>query len=136
MADEKVAAVWSWGDSGVRLNGLDLAFKQFTLDEFGQWIYALERANTVFETLSAALAKYENGQIDYTGACVRLRVLLDEYDKAARAVGAAARAIVIFFSDCDTKEEKFSALSAEELDRFVREALPILQERLAKPKAT
>jgi hypothetical protein len=136
MADS-MAAKWAWDVYGVNFEGgPSIPFREFTQEEFAQWVYAMDRATTVFEVLGTAKARFESGQMDYAGACVRLRSLLDEFEKAARAVGSAARAISTLFVEVDGKQEKFSALSGEDLDRFVREALPILQERLAKPKAT
>ena len=124
---------WTWTPAGVSFgSGLTATFKVFTRDELDQWLYAMERANSIYEILETAKARFESGQVDYTGACIRLRKLLDEHEKAARGIHGAARALVVFFADVPGIRETFAQLTPKELDVFAREALPLLLARLEK----
>lgn len=128
------AKKWTWWPDGVAFSSaLSATFKTFTREELDQWLYAMERANSIYEILESAKVRFETGQVDYAGACVRLRKLLDEHEKAARGIHGAARSLVVFFNDIPGLREAFAQLTPKELDAFAREALPLLLARLEKP---
>lgn len=122
---------WTWATDGVNFNGDGtMPFRQFTAEELGQWLYATDRANSVFDVLMNARARFETGMVDYAGACGRLHRLLDECDKAGAALMAVSREIVRFFPD--SVHQTIAALAAPELHVFIQEAIPLLQAQVAK----
>jgi hypothetical protein len=127
-----------WVEGGVKLGDAVFTICPFTADEFGQWMYALDRANSIFDTLAQARERFERGQVDYTAACMRLRTLLDEIDKAALALTGAAKEIARFFGNPIGLKNALSAMSPEGLQDFVKSSIPALQASLSgkKPEAS
>lgn len=134
---------WTWVDGTGKPGtimfgdpGPVTSFKLFMVAELSQWLYAVETANEVFCVLTSAKERFENGTAaNYEDACSRLHRLLGEIEKAGHVLLIATREVGRFFEDVPGLKESIAALSPEELDQFVREAIPLLQAQVAKKES-